>query len=63
MTLKPTSQLRNLEILYEAIRKFEPTNETEQETRRALLDLLRARRTELRKEAVKIWIRRNGRVA
>jgi len=63
VTIKTTAQLSKLETLYAAIRNFEPTNEIEHDARRVLLDLLRARRTKLRKEAVKIWIRRNGRAA
>ena len=63
MTIKAAAQLSNLNILYRAITAFEPKNEIERETRDLLLQLFRARRSELRRELIKERIRQTGRVA
>jgi len=57
MTLKNSEQLRNLETLRKSIEACETTNEIERETRQLLLELIRARRTELRREQIKPRIR------
>jgi hypothetical protein len=52
MTFKKTEKLREVGPLYKRIAAFAPTNEVEKETRRLLLELARARRSELRRELV-----------
>ena len=53
MKIKTTEKLREVETLYKRIESFAPANDVEKRTRQLLLELARARRSELRREVVK----------
>jgi hypothetical protein len=53
MTIKKAEKLREVDTLYKRIESFKPANDVEKRTRQLLLELARARRSELRRELVK----------
>jgi hypothetical protein len=63
MKIKVTEKLRNLETLRKRIESFAPANYVEKRTRQLLLELARARRSELRRELVKARIKVKRRAA
>ncbi len=60
MIARATQPLRNLGTLYARVTRFAPRNEVEEVTRRLLLELIQARRSELQRELFKSRIRLKG---